>query len=405
MVALSGGLIFSFFVFMLARDATRFYQNESRVADATSGTIAGFQRLRLDIARAGYLSTPNIRTDLRFCGDPIADGTLGGLQALASLQIAPGGSPAHFSFTKNLVSPDSVNLMGSYDSPDRFPIRVIIALPNNTYEVHFQPTSPAMLRLGYNMAAGANTAFSNLFLSGRVLRITDKTGRDQYGFITGPANVGTPSDPFIILAAAPIIKWKAAGNSCGLRGTEFGSLVNVVQMIHYELRSLSTATQFAPIYPAGNAQAVGEAPTDRTELVREERDINAPANVLANTSPELVAEFAVDLKFGLTVLSDVTTRATKFAVPTDIPKYSGIVSSGSTDGFGPGQIRAVRTRLSVRSRTADRRDQDHPFDATFNTATSARYRFDVTPSGTPSQFARVRSLQADIALRNQPSSL
>ncbi len=394
MVALSGGLIFTLFVFMLARDATRFYQNESRVADATFGSIAGFQRLRTDIARAGYLATPNIQTDNRFCGNAAANAALGGLQSLASLQI--GSSPTHFSFGKNSVSPDSITLMGSYASAEQFPVRLIVPLPNNTFEVHFQTGTPAMLRMGY----GASTkGFTDLFLPGRVLRIVDKTGREQYGYITA-RNAGNTAQPFVTLSTTPAIVWKTSANNCGLRGTEFGSLVNVVQMIRYEVRSLSGVAQFAELSPA-TSDAPGEAATDRTELVREELQIANPAATVANTAPELVAEFAVDLKFGLTVLDNVVNRTTKIrTAAADIAPYATDVTQGVTTGFGPGQIRAVRARLSVRSRTPDRRDAN--IDAT---AAGGIYRFDVSKNGvsTPN-YARVRTLQADIALRNQPNA-
>jgi hypothetical protein len=395
MVALSGGLIFTLFVFMLARDATRFYQNESRVADATFGSIAGFQRLRTDIARAGYLATPNIQTDTRFCGNAAANAALGGLQSLASLQI--GSSPTHFSFGKNSLSPDSITLMGSYSSAEQFPVRLIVPLPNNTFEVHFQAGTPAMLRLGYGTSTAA---FTNLFLPGRVLRIVDKTGREQYGYITA-SSVTNSAQPFVTLATTPAIVWKSSANNCGLRGTEFGSLVNVVQMIRYQVRSLSGVAQFAELYPAANAQAVGEAAADRTELVREELQIANPASTVANTAPELVAEFAVDLKFGLTVLNNVANRTTRIrTTATDIAPYASDVTQGVTAGFGPGHIRAVRARLSVRSRTPDRRDANIT-----PTAAGGIYRFDVSPNGvTTPNYARVRTLQADIALRNQPNA-
>src|SRR4051812_43651349 len=67
MVALSGGLFLSMVVFALARDSTRFYQREGRLASATLAGIVGFKRLTDDIARAGYLSTPNIQADPRNC--------------------------------------------------------------------------------------------------------------------------------------------------------------------------------------------------------------------------------------------------------------------------------------------------------------------------------------------------
>src|SRR5690349_20366288 len=63
MVALSGGLFLSVVVFALARDSTRFFQREARLASSTLSGIVGFERLKADIERAGYLSTPNIQRD------------------------------------------------------------------------------------------------------------------------------------------------------------------------------------------------------------------------------------------------------------------------------------------------------------------------------------------------------
>src|SRR5689334_19797018 len=71
MVSLTGGLFVAIAVFMLAKQATTLYQTEGRIGTATVGALSGFERLRQDIERASFLSTPNIRLDPKLCGDPI----------------------------------------------------------------------------------------------------------------------------------------------------------------------------------------------------------------------------------------------------------------------------------------------------------------------------------------------
>src|SRR6187399_1703826 len=88
MVALTGGLFLSMVVFALARDTTRFYQREGRIASATLAGIVGFERLKADIERAGYLSTPNIQADPLVC-TKVDSSAPDGLRTLAGLRITP----------------------------------------------------------------------------------------------------------------------------------------------------------------------------------------------------------------------------------------------------------------------------------------------------------------------------
>ena len=71
MVSITGGLFVAIAVFMLAKQSTNLYQSEGRVGTATLGSMVGFERLRQDVERASFLSTPAIRRDPKLCGDPI----------------------------------------------------------------------------------------------------------------------------------------------------------------------------------------------------------------------------------------------------------------------------------------------------------------------------------------------
>jgi prepilin-type N-terminal cleavage/methylation domain-containing protein len=63
MVAMVAGLFVSMAVFTLAKHASGFAMRQSRIADATLQSVIGFERLQADIARAGFLSSPNVVRD------------------------------------------------------------------------------------------------------------------------------------------------------------------------------------------------------------------------------------------------------------------------------------------------------------------------------------------------------
>ena len=108
MVALTGGLFISLAVFALARDSGRFYQREARLANATVSGLIGFERLRADLGRAGFLASPNIARDPRVCAVP--DGTWPtGLRNLASVQVSTP-SVSYAALTANGRTPPVITL-------------------------------------------------------------------------------------------------------------------------------------------------------------------------------------------------------------------------------------------------------------------------------------------------------
>jgi hypothetical protein len=388
MVALTGGLMFSAFVFMLAKDTTRFYQNELRLSTATQNVVTGFQRLRTDIARAGFLSTPNVRRDPTTCvnlGDAAFTSTA--LQDLGTLRIeTAGGANRH-----------AIELMGSYASADTFPVRAIMTGGAGT-QVYLQPQSGALVRLVGQVLnptqAQLNAALNTVFLPGRVLRIVDKAGAQQFAIITG-INTDNALQPFIQLGNAPAVQWKAAAATpCGLRGQEAGSLVNVVQRIRYSLETLTAADpDFGPLF--GGFQADGT----RLDLVRTELDWTTGTNQLAGTARELVAEHAVGLHFGLTRADGAQNFRATPVPEAQVGEVAGSLVGGSGAAGNPQHIRSVHALLAVRSSAPDR-GADLMVDDNDSVAPGV-YRVQVNPGQTPARFARVRTLQADIALRNQ----
>jgi hypothetical protein len=383
MVALSGGLFLSVMVFALARDTSRFYQREGRLANATLAGMMGFERLKADIARAGYLSTPNIVRDPNICMNPAA-GWPAMLQRLASVRIN-ADSPSlsgNAAIAGAGLTPDEIVLTGSYGATDAFPIR---QAAGNT--LFLQVNVPPMARLGY-LAAGLTAAeqqalLAGVFRAGRILRLTDNAGLQYFGVIAG---VTGGLQPQVNLAASPALVYGGGAQSCGIQGDCTGCLVSVVNVIRYQIRDLKAdgLTRFDPLWTA-SAGAPGEA--TRTELVRQELDTAGnPIETGTDLTTELIAEYAVDLGFSVT--AQLPTATVAVDLQPGGANFTQIFDATPANVGNPQRVRAVRARLSVRSREADR---DAPI-------AGGLYRFQLPDNG---DWARVRTFQADIGLPNQ----
>jgi hypothetical protein len=396
MVALTGGLFVSLAVFALARDSGRFYQREARIANATIGGLLGFERLRADIARAGYLSSPNINRDPRQCGKPNAASWPQNLLNLASIQVSPSAI-VNSAWTANGRTPPQLLLAGAYTSSDLFSAQVTAIGAQTVFQL--QASQPALLRLG----GGANPTqamMDGAFPATRALRIV-QYGRTYFGQITGAT--GTPGLLTVTVGASPTIQsWD--GNPCGLKliGSNTLATINIVNFIHYDLRNLSSNAQttqakatYASLY-SDSAAGPGEA--QRTELVRIEQAANG--NAIVNTE-EIVAEYAVDF--------DIQVNAVTSFTGVD-PQVNTIASTDARFGTYtgptflaanmPDRIRSVRVRLGVRSREGDRDN------TVANPTGNGLFRFLLGAGpGTVDAYARVRTFQADVALHNQADVL
>ena len=386
MVAVTGGLFVSVVVFALASQGSRFYQRESRVADATLSVIAGFERLQSDIARAGFMASPNIRQDPSLCQSLPASGNalLPGLAALRVTRPDATGDPA-----QNGIEPDQLLLSGNYTSSDHFPIEGVNAA---TLRVALQPNIGPLARAGYpGMTADDRDAYLNaMFPAGRAVRIVDAQGRTQYSVISG---VDAGAAPQIVLDPAVTLTFRGGNSSlCGLTGgVETNAVINVVNFIRYELANLSDDASYAAIYGDPNPFDAG-----RVDLVRSELDPH-DGTVIGGTQ-EIVAEYAVDFQVGLTAVQtrvgqDVTALAT--IAPGDAAVLAWAGDSLLNPVQGPHLVRAVRVRLSVRSREPDR---DAPIVAGGAVAPGL-YRVGLGDNGS-APFARVRTLQTDVMLDN-----
>jgi type II secretory pathway pseudopilin PulG len=405
MVAVTGGLFVSVIVFAMARQGTRFYQQETRVAEATLAATIGMQRLRADIGRAGYMSTPYIgstpaNSDPNLCMDyslaannSSSAGTIKLLRDMRSLQFLEdttiGGNS---DISAASIKPDKIQLSGAYQSADRFIAGVL--QPNaGMLDVPLQPNIGAMARYKYLTLTDdqKTNLMTSFFPSGRLLRLVNDYGRIAYGLISSASRNGDATGllPTIKLLALPAIPLQGGASTvCTFAGV--GVEVNVVNFYQYRIADLrndacTTKGSLGQLY----ASTANPADLNRTELVREELD-PVTGDPFKDACPEIVAEYAVDLKFEVTArkLTDPTVLLATTPDTTD-KVYDYHITLGKD--YRPQRIRSVRARLSVRSREADR-------TANVPSAMTGLYRIGV---GTDHKlFARVRTLQAEIAVPN-----
>lgn len=410
MVALTGGLSFTVFVFMMTRDVSRYFQQQTRSSDATLASLSGFQRLRADIARAGFLSSPNLAKDPNRCPPPIAGNITSGidstgweanpaLQNLAVARVTVGGAPANDMLTKNGLDPDQLDLYGNYAGVDQYAVRRAIPLSGR---IDLRPDSPSLLRAGYSLSgsqAENEAVLAQLFPAGHILRLVDPlTGKEQYTLLAStPVNAATATSPYLQVdeTTIPLVA-KGTGNTCGVTGFCDHCLVNVVNTVRYELANLSSASdypRFAFLFSGAESDTSFNA--NRLDFVR---SYLLPDGTVDTDSTELVSEFAVDFKVGVVAVTApaLGTISVLGEDNTDLPDFADASTNAgpAATNKGPHFIRALIPRLSVRTSAPDRGA------ATMGSVTGL-YRVDLgTGDGTERDFARVRTVSATVATRN-----
>jgi hypothetical protein len=389
LVAMSGGLMLTVTVFTLAKYATSMYQGETHMAGATMANVIGFERLRSDIGRAALMSSPNIVNDPFKCGSPASGGWPTQLKDMTSLTITPTpltSLPAVIG--NNGLAPQSLILSGNYSTDEAFPLSSH-SMSGSNFAFALEVRRAQLVRLGY-FEDGVDRAalLATAFPAGRAARVSDDAGRYHYGTILA---VDTTARPTVILkdGSPDLIYRDGSALGCGLRFGSSTGTINAVNFVRYQIRPMTALEKanYAPLFD-------GTGPTydaGRTELIREELDTSGV--VIPNTT-ELIAEYAVDLRFALTVAPSLTAPLS-YVEPLNVGGWAGPPGTWGA-GQGPQLVRAVHATLSVRSREADRAGP-------IAHGSGPMFRMGLGSGGsTPAApFARVRTSQARITLNNQ----
>ncbi|HYQ17453.1 MAG TPA: prepilin-type N-terminal cleavage/methylation domain-containing protein, partial [Polyangiaceae bacterium] len=148
MVAMTGGLFLSIVVFALSRDASRFYQREGRIANATLAGVSGFERLAGDLARAGHLTTPNIANDPHVCNKPQASWP----QALRSLRAlivdSSSTSTNNTEVSAAGITPKGLIIAGALTTPEIFLTNSVSQPAGGAWQITINMATPSAARLG-----------------------------------------------------------------------------------------------------------------------------------------------------------------------------------------------------------------------------------------------------------------
>ncbi|WP_437512232.1 PilW family protein [Sorangium sp. So ce1099] len=406
LVAMAAGLVVSLAAFLLSKNATRFFQNEARASASHLAATIGLNRLAADLQRAAYLSARNIQTDNQVCGNrPV---TPSGLRHLAGIAIQRQGSvflhPSELGQSiVNGLWPDAIVIGGSLNTTEVFASRVV----NDSGTWYVQLLDSAAMRRTNNRAQGGGLSLQDIFLEGRILRISRPNQKHIYAVIDRlePGNV-------VYLKSPPgVPTMEDTPDSCGLPLTGGNAWVSVISRVRYDIRSLvGKPTSYAPLVAPITPELTGD--NGRTELVRVELD---DEDQEIDGTLEVIAEYAVDLKFGISavqatpVLQETDPQITRYPIAaTDNANVYTIAAANDQPGARPQDVRSVQIRLSTRTRAPDR-DVGFPVGpdgrrlrflipgivAGVNTPT------DTVPDGAPPVFARMRTLYADVALPNQ----
>jgi prepilin-type N-terminal cleavage/methylation domain-containing protein len=401
LVATVAGVLVSMAAFLLSKNASRFFQHEARIASAQLAVTLGMNRITADLQRASFQSTPNIQADPMRCG---AIATYpAGLQQLAGIQIRQNGSFADHGTQiqqsiDNGFSPDSIVIGGTIGTTEVFPLRTVTS-GGGSLNLYLQTGSGPVTRT-LNAATVTGSTVTDIFRAGRILRIVDKENHAEYGVIDGVDTTQLAAGMLIVRTRPnPAIPIKSNTQPCGISiGFETGALVSPVARVRYDLRSLLTDANYgALVAPAPGTPDAVTGDSGRTELVRVELD-ETGAEIA--TTLELVAEYAVDLKFGISTaaipLAGNYTQASLIRYPMPSANAYTIAAPIAAGGT-PQRITSVQVRLSTRSRAPDRQN-DLP---TNPGPDGRRTRFLLKPVPGTFNYARLRTLYADVALQNQ----
>ena len=397
LVSLVAGLIVALAVVALSRDSTRTFYEEQRAASAEMSLRLAVDRLRQDIQRTSFMSSGNVLADTFVplsakSADKIPTGAPAGLQNLAGIRLDLQGSKAATPLSStagNNFAADAIYLTGNFTTADQYTVQSVSSGSScGGQSFNLAVTSAAWYRVltSPSPATTLSQMFTPVAGSEFLARISDDLGRFQYVLVCGTGVTGTQP-------------WVEIDTTTPVDVTPYGFVdgrlsINPVQTVKWSLKKLDAATypQYAPLDPGAGAP-------DKYDLVREW--VDSTGNVVG--TPELIAEYAVDLKFAFT--ADTGTYVAGAAAPNlvaynfDATDNQTLAPLTLTSTVQPQRIRSVRVRLSTRSPMGDRGNAlDAPDGYQMRYCTKSA---GCTAGVDSTDWARMRTVTTEISLPNQ----
>jgi len=364
------------------------------------------------------MSTGNIQKDPLLAhapGQPTmpTTGPYPGLYRLAAVQLLYEGSKAATPLSAAAgLAPDAIELSGNFTSTDDYVVRY---MDDGTsactgQRLWLATDSPAMWRVlaSPNPDATLEKMFQPVAGGQFFVRVSDNTGHYQYlpTCSTKGAGVngsGLAATAYVDLDGTNGVKVLTAQDTKtlgGASGLGVGTLrVNPVQTVRWEIRPIKTGSAGDALYAELASGDAGAG--DKYELFRTYVD----ATGTLTNQPELIAEYAVDLKFAFS--ADLTlpglqahaltvyglSDATNATIAADVTNLGGTQA--------PQRLRSVRFRLATRSSTADRAEAlDIPQANSQQGTYPVRYCILASCTSGQNGWARVRAVTTEVSLPN-----
>ncbi len=396
-VAMTLGLIVAMAAFALARNASQLFLHEARISGSRLGAVLGLTRLQEDLRRASLQSSPNAKLDPSVCAYSVT--WPAALKDLAGIRIEESGSsvrhPADLKVSTDAgLTPDALIVGGMLASTEHYSVAALEPTGGGGYDI-FLELDGAYWRTKLAAQSGGS-GLDRAFAKGRYVRVVDADVKSGFGTITGFDDSGTK--PRVSIGNTPALAKREKTVVCGCEGHCTGALISPITRALYDLRAVTAAAypKYAGIHSTAALDAAakyykGPVVPARTELVRVELDVD-DAEIAG--SLEVVAEYAVDLKFGVTVTKpgsapDYTPVVTRLAFG-DKAVYAQ--TAKPTDNGNPQYVSAVQVRLSTRAPFGDRRV------GLAKTENGGALRIKI---GGPLEFARLSTLSTEVYLSNQ----
>lgn len=424
MVSLVAGLIIAMAAVGLAKTASTTFYEQARLMSVESTTRSAAERLRADLGRVSYMSTGNIRlarndsATVPF-GQKISHSVGGSTSRygavtanLSGIRIRSGASRtnavistagaegANALSTNNGLKPDAIEITGNLTSDDSYQATWLGSGTDGACggpHLTMKRDADAAVRRLLN-ASDPDKAVKAVFRPvaanavDYLARIVDMRGCQHYVPVCDAG--GDATSAFIDLRAdatgAAILSTVQDGSTCG---GNIGEMFTVSPVHHVRWY----------IGPNTDARLATDTIVDATDnkfnLYREMLDANyAP---LPNATPEIVAEYAIDLKFGI-VVENPGPPVSLDVLDLDsdngggnVDKWTGAASAATSN---PQRVRSVRFRIAVRAAVPDRTaNLIVPPGAPY----LSRYCLENATPANCKKFARVRTLVSEVALTNQ----
>jgi hypothetical protein len=433
MVSLVAGVMVSLAVVGLARSSTNAFHEQARIAGVEASLRIASERLRADLTRAGFLSTPNIQLDPRVAHGGAADPNFAmpflnpagpALANLQSIRIGVGGSQPTTNVNNldglNGLNPDDIILGGDFTTDAQFFMHLSESGGARGSRLFFD-TTPGMTQdanafMFLRPAALADTIMKNAFMPGGIpnfFRLADPCGYLHFGVVAATGYAGPIGfvDPDTTASPAPgygFIGQQSGTQACAdPHQRQFDMIVAPVQRVRWFLGPETNPR-------IDSDPALGDV---KFNLYRQMLDVNGGAN--AALPPEIIAEYAIDMKFGITVQAPDTQALTIVdmdndngigGLPPKGPATAAVSGTGIThdvstltnlmgakyNTLGPQNVKSVRFRVSLRTPIADR-----SFSLLPAGGAGSRYLIRYCANAACTQYARVRTLVSEVALTNQ----